>query len=183
MVSGNDARPFWIAPEICCFLRVVAVSREAKPLVFAFWARRKQSKQSVPLCLSQALQVPELRIRPKNQHAFFALILKAFGQSKNLKERGNPLRPQSDNCKAIVLHVLKSQTMVNPRHFIFDVGGALTIACGPAFLVSLGFSGVAAVVGWILFAGDSASLCRDHGYPEDAERRGGERKLIGRLRQ
>jgi hypothetical protein len=82
--------------------------------------------------------------------------------------------------------------MVNPRHFIFGIGGALTIACGPAFLVSLGFSGVvavavclAAVVGsrLTLFAEDSASLCRDRGHPEDAERRGGERKLIGRLRQ
>lgn len=30
-----------------------------------------------------------------------------------------------------------------------------------------------------LFAGDSASLCRDHGHPEDANRRGGQRKLIG----
>jgi hypothetical protein len=29
-----------------------------------------------------------------------------------------------------------------------------------------------------LFAGDSASRCRDHGYPEDADKRGGQRKLI-----
>ena len=75
--------------------------------------------------------------------------------------------------------------MVNPRHLTFGVGGALTIAYPPAFLVSPGFSGVAvclaAVVGsrLALFARDSQSLCRDHGYPEDADRRGGQRKLFG----
>ena len=78
--------------------------------------------------------------------------------------------------------------MVNARHLTFGVGGALTIAYPPAFLVSLGFSGVAAVAVGLaavvgsrltLFARNSESLCRDHGYPEDADRRGGQRKLIG----